>query len=154
VTERRGWTARPPLAALRDRARRAWAWIDCGPRRLELPAHSWRDSYGRRWALWCDGAWIDPLTLPAELRGQLEDGTTRTRAWPAVVPRRFMDPPDELDEDRDVRTFGTPDACGACSAGHHDACGGTFADGRRWWPCRCVHWSHHWRPTTSGPVGQ
>jgi hypothetical protein len=63
-------------------ARRAWSWLECGERRLEQPPVAMRDRYGRRWALWLDGRWVDPLELPGGTRDALRDKLDRFEAPP------------------------------------------------------------------------
>lgn len=51
----------------RGRLRALW---DCLPRRT-APPRTVTDAYGRRWALWADGRWVDPAELPAATRVDL-----------------------------------------------------------------------------------
>lgn len=56
------------------RLRALW---DCRPRRA-VPPRTVTDGWGRRWALWVDGRWVDPARLPAGTRVDLLD---RLNGW-------------------------------------------------------------------------
>lgn len=104
------------------------------------PPATLTDGYGRRWALWCDGAWIDPADVEVTARVALLERLNASPYVPTLAdsPRRLSVVPPGHPVDPwspAAQLAGGP--CVTCAAGHHVGCTSLRTVGTYWGPCTC-----------------